>query len=244
VTPPGTADAGAAPGAVLTDLAISRLVSERGLISDFHESSLQGASYDLRLGSEFFTRGKHSVLTEQQPSHRLDPGQFILLTSQECLTMPLDIVGHAGLMSKWAQRGLISLFSPQIDPGFRGRIVVPLFNGGHAPVTVKLGEPMFTIEFVRTTGWARLDWSATHAPLMGIPAAVEVEMVAPDLSDVRGKLDALDRDVAALAARLDGYQIGTGERKTASGTRAQWISLGIALLALVAALVPIASDVL
>jgi dCTP deaminase len=221
-------------GAVLTDVEIRRLVEEAELISEFVEGSLSGASYDLRLGHECFTRGEHRMLSVDSPSHRLGPGQFILLTSLECLRLPDDVVGRAGLISRWAQRGLISLFSPQIDPGFQGRIVVPLFNAGDGPVTLKLGETMFTVEFARTTGCASVSWVKTHAPLMSIPAGVEVHMARPDLDDITRRLDELAETVTALQATLSGYQIGTGERKMASGTTAQWIAVVIAVVALVA----------
>jgi hypothetical protein len=138
-------------------------------------------------------------------------------------------------MSRWAQRGLISLFSPQIDPGFEGRIVVPLFNGGHAPVTLKRGETMFTVEFVRTTGCTSQDWSTSNSPLLSIPAGVEVEMAGPDLSDLAERVEALRTTVGKLQATLEGYQIGKSESHGASGTKAQWISVVIALIALAAA---------
>src|SRR4051794_39785560 len=94
-------------GAVLIDEDIKRLSTESSLISPFDEHLLRGASYDLRLGKEFSTAGQHRELGNGTLSCKLEPGQFILLTSLERLKLPRDVVGHAGLISKWAQSGLI-----------------------------------------------------------------------------------------------------------------------------------------
>lgn len=224
-------------GAVLTDAEIRRLARERRLISDFLEGSLSGASYDLRLGRECYTRGKTHMLSVEDPSYRLDPGQFIILTSNERLQLPDDIVGRAGLMSRWAQRGLVSLFSPQIDPGFVGLIVVPLFNVGNAPVTLKLGETIFTVEFVRTSRCAETSWTQNHAPLEGIPAMVEVEMARPDISDLTQRVATLENSIESMKSSLDSYQTGRGERFALSSAKAGWIAAAIAFAALIATIV-------
>jgi deoxycytidine triphosphate deaminase len=226
VTPVAPAFSSEPLGAVLCDSEIRRLVEDHGLITGFREGSLQPASYDLALGREYFTQGAHRMLNDDGDvrSITLESGQFVLVTSTECLKVPDDVVGHAGLVSKWAQRGLISFFSPQIDPGFQGLIVVPLFNAGNAPVTLSLGERVFTVEFVRMTGPTSTSWSDRHEPLMNIPSGVEMKMASPDLK-------ALSDRVTTLEGMLRGE-----ERKLArSGVGAAWWAVIIALAALLVA---------
>jgi deoxycytidine triphosphate deaminase len=229
-------------GAVLTDTEIQRLVDERGLISDFLVGSLSGASYDLRLGRECFTGGEMRMLTDDLPSVRLEPGQFILLTSLECLTLPDDVAGHAGLISRWAQRGLISLFSPQIDPGFQGLIVVPLFNAGDGPVTLRYGETMFTVEFVRTTGTAEKVWIEHHAPLMHISPNVEVDMARPDLTELTTRIHALEHKIGELEGKYQGVLDESSRRDTSLSAQLTYIGVIIAMLGAVAAIVIAAVD--
>jgi dCTP deaminase len=219
---------------VLGDSDIRSLAQEAGLISEFEEASLQGASYDLRLGSEYFMGGAHLTLTKEQPSCLLAPGEFAILTSLERLKLPDTLVGHAGLGSPWAQRGLVSLFSPQIDPGFEGLIVVPLFNAGNSPVTLKLGEPMFTAEFVRTTCPTR-SWTLSHHALDAIPAAVELDMARPDFGDLEKQINELREGQTKLEARLDGYEAGQGKRVAISGTQAAWFGAAMGAIAIVVA---------
>lgn len=45
------------PGSVLVDSDIRKLVSTQSLIEGFDAASLEGASYDLRLGHQFIKHG-------------------------------------------------------------------------------------------------------------------------------------------------------------------------------------------
>jgi len=223
-------------GAVLINEDIKKLATEHDLISPFDGNLLKGASYDLRLGREFSTAGHHEELGNGTLSCKLEPGQFILLTSHECLKLPKNVVGHAGLISKWAQSGLISLFSPQIDPGFEGLIIVPLFNGGNAPISLRQGEPMFTVEFVSTTSYVATGWAESNSPLRGIPSAVDVQLGRPNFSAISEEIHDLQRSVAALEARFSGFTAGTNQRYVVSSTKAIWITLLVAALTLVVAI--------
>ncbi len=224
-------------GAVLVDREIEALARKEGLIEPFDEAFLKGASYDLRLGEEFSTGGQHQSLSAERISCKLEPGQFILLTSYERLKLPDDVVGHAGLISKWAQSGLISLFSPQIDPGFEGLIVIPLFNGGDAPIGLRIREPMFTVEFVRTTRPVARGWAADHQALLGIPSGVDVQMGRPDFSAISSEIGKLDTQLSTLKARFEGFTDGTSQRHVMSSTRAAWLAVLVALAALAVAVV-------
>jgi deoxycytidine triphosphate deaminase len=230
---------GATPlGSVLVDHEIDELVRTQNLIGHFERHLLKGASYDLRLGREFSTSGEHGMLSDSDPSCKLEPGQFILLTSHEKLNLPKNLVGHAGLMSKWAQAGLISLFSPQIDPGFEGLIVVPLFNGGNAPIFLRAGEPMFTVEFVRASRDASFGWAEKRgAPLQRIEMRVDMQMGRPNFSAIGKDIVDLRREVSNLESRFEGFAEGTSQHALLSSTRAVWISLAVATIALIFSIV-------
>lgn len=238
MTEPAAAFQGQPLGGVLIDDDIRRLAESVGLISDFDEDSLQPASYDLRLGSECFVRGETQWLEETR-SCTLASGEFIIVTSREELVLPLDVVGRAGLISSWAQKGLISLLSTQIDPGFVGIMVVPILNAGHAAVTLKFCEPIITVEFIRTTrpvarGWVQL---SGNKPQRTIPSGSELKMASPDLTPVTERLGDLEKSVTKIEAKQEGYLAGVGEKQGASGAKAGWIGAIVGVLALVVAVV-------
>lgn len=187
---------------VLTYDQIEKLVAECGLIQNYSPHSLEGASYDMRMGSEFMREGQRFLLSEENPSVTLQPGEFLLLSTHEYLRMPLDIIGHNGIMSPWAKRGIVSLFSPQIDPGFEGILVVPVFNAGDADVTISLGDKIFTVEFVRADQPAPYGWADRYEPQTRIPQHVSPKAVRANLSDI----NRLQSDVQALRDTLSDIQ--------------------------------------
>lgn len=225
---------GGQSGAVLSDTEIEQLIRSHALVSEFVAESLRSASYDLHLGAEYSTGGRRHNL-EDGADIVLEPGQFILLTTRERLVMPNDLVGHAGLRSHWAQRGLISLFSPQIDPGFEGCLVVPLFNGGNASVTLVCGEVMFTVEFVRTSKPAAKGWSVDNRPLDRISDSVQIDMARPDFSELKEDFQRANEKITELRATYEGFSAGTSHRLTISSVRGVWLGVLVAVVALAVA---------
>lgn len=140
--------------------------------------------------------------------------------------------------------GLVSLFSPQIDPGFQGRLVVVLFNAGRGPITLILGEPIFTVELVRTTRRASERWAATHAPLMGIPtSAMQLEgglgaltEIADDVSLQRGRLDKVESDVKHLKDTIETKRHESTLKLSKSQVSWTGLSVVVAVVALLVAL--------
>lgn len=187
---------------VLVDTEIEHLVNAIGLIGEYSQESLEGASYDLRLGRSYVFKGEVHTLNEEDPTLVLEPGSFVVLTSLESLRMPLNLIGHNGIMSPWAKRGLVSLFSPQIDPGFEGMLTVPVFNAGDAPVSLDLGARIFTVEFARTSVDASYGWSERHGVQSALRAGVIPAVSRPSLSD----LFALADQVRALEAQASETQ--------------------------------------
>ena len=170
--------------AILVHSEIRVLVDECNLIDGFDESSIQGASYDMRLGSQYVKRGEVKTLTNDLPTIILEPSEFSVFTSFESLKLPLNMIGHVGLMSNWARRGIVSLFSPQIDPGYWGILFVPVFNAGDAPISFTLSEKIFTVEFDTTTSPATYGWSDRHGKQIRISSLNTPFVSRPNLADV------------------------------------------------------------
>jgi deoxycytidine triphosphate deaminase len=169
---------------ILVDKEIKQLVTDVNLIEKFVEPSLQGASYDLGVGSQFMSKGLIKTLTAESPSIVMEAGEFIVLTSLETLNFPLNITGHFGLTSYWGMRGLVPLFGPQIDPGFQGILVVPVFNAGDVPISIPLGERIFTVEFLKTNCEASYGWSDRNGKQERIKPLHTPFETRPNLADI------------------------------------------------------------
>ena len=222
---------GQVEGAVLSGSEIEVLAHEADLLDKFDPESLKGASYDLHLGTEYATDGRRKSLAPGEDLI-LEPGQFVLLKTTERLSLPTDLIGHAGLASHWAQQGLISLFSPQIDPGFVGYLVIPLFNGGNAPVTLACGDSMFTVEFVWMAQPAARSWADDNKPLERISDRVRISMARQDFTELEEGLRKAQSDIDTLRATYEGFSTGSGMRIAVSSLRGVWIGVFVALFAL------------
>jgi deoxycytidine triphosphate deaminase len=190
---------------VLVDEEIQELVLSANLITSFVSSSLEGASYDMGLGAQYVKGGVIATLTEHNPTLTLASGEFAVLRTLEELNMPLDIIGHNGIMSPWAKRGLVSLFSPQIDPGFEGFLIVPVFNAGDAPIALTYKQTVFTVEFVRTSKKASRGWSSRHGRQDKLVVPVTPQHLRPNLLDfatLQSSAEALAEKIRLVQAEM------------------------------------------
>jgi dCTP deaminase len=140
---------------VLSGTQIARLAESGELVIDpFEERLIQPASYDLRVGPKILASplsaeilGTLVELNDKSSSYNIQSGQMIGAISAERLHLPLNICGRFGIRSGLARRGLNAFGGVQLDPGFAGRLIMNLLNVGPEPVTLTLGEPIFTVEF-------------------------------------------------------------------------------------------------
>jgi len=119
-------------------------------IRNFAESSLQPASYDMRVGPKLLQSSTESEIDlSKKGSATLAPGVFALVTTQESVQLPHDIAGHIGVKSYYTRKGLVMLTGLQIDPGFEGVLVVGLYNASPRSLTLEYLAPFCTVEFHR-----------------------------------------------------------------------------------------------
>ncbi|MBL0125343.1 MAG: hypothetical protein IPP88_22600 [Betaproteobacteria bacterium] len=227
--------------AVLADAEIQRLAEANNLIFPFEKELLQGASYDMRLGAQYVKAGRTKHMQSEEPSIEVAPGEFVLISTFEKLDLPLDLIGHNGLMSPWAKRGLVCLFSPQIDPGFKGILVVPVFNAGDSSLNLRLGEPIFTIEFVKTSIPASFGWAERHGSQSVMSSVIQPPTTSKanfdDIKQLGFEVSTLARRVEKMQSQqeiLAGHITGLDRQSTAALT---YRNLVIAVFALVIAIV-------
>ncbi|MBX7164068.1 MAG: hypothetical protein K1X49_10255 [Saprospiraceae bacterium] len=248
--------------AVLVDIDIKKFVANFNLIENFEDSSLQGASYDMGVGSSYSSKGEVKVITSNRPAINIEPGEFIVLTSFESLNLPLNMTGHFGLTSYWGMRGLVPLFGPQIDPGFQGILVVPVFNAGDSPISMQFKEKMFTVEFIRTSqnasyGWAERNGKQTrikqlHTAFETRPNLADISKFAKQLAKIEletqssinlflGKINKIESDykitnteITSSIAILQNRFSDVIEKRN---TKLVWISIFIAVITLIVGII-------
>jgi len=127
----------------------------------FTESMIQPSSVDVRLDKFFrvFENHKYSVIdpSMEQPDLTreviaegdepfiLHPGEFVLASTYEVITLPDDIAGRLEGKSSLGRLGLLTHSTAGfIDPGFSGHITLELSNVANLPVKLfpgmKIGQ--------------------------------------------------------------------------------------------------------
>lgn len=112
------------------------------------EECFHSWSYDLRLGQEVFLSSGSNV-KGLRPSEALfiHPGDFALLTTEESLNIPLDLVAFITLRFQIALKGLVNVSGFHVDPDFHGRLVFSVYNAGPNTVVLRRSDPVFMIVF-------------------------------------------------------------------------------------------------
>src|SRR5208282_5817450 len=83
-------------------------------------------------------------------SFTLHPGDFALAVSLEYVAVPPDFMAFVEGKSSLGRAGLIVATATQVAPGFKGSIVLELFNSGTVPLLLRPGMPIAQLVFVHT----------------------------------------------------------------------------------------------
>ena len=130
-------------------------------VEPFDGAMIQPSSVDVRLDRFFrvFENHKYSVIdpsieqsdltrevaVEANEEFILHPGEFVLASTYEVITLPDDIAGRLEGNSSLGRRGLLAHATAGfIDPGFSGHITLELSNVANLPVKLfpgmKIGQ--------------------------------------------------------------------------------------------------------
>lgn len=135
---------------------IVRLVEEEGLLisKEYHENCVRQASYDLRLGREYYIVGHEAPekLSDKSPYLSLAPGQFAILTCFEEIKMPRNYLAFIALRSTFKFQGLVNISGFHVDPTYEGTLLFAVQNVSSSDIRLKFQERTFTIFFAELKG--------------------------------------------------------------------------------------------
>ena len=157
------------PSVLLSDRDIrAEIASGRVGCEPYSESMIQPSSVDVRLDKFFrvFENHKYSVIdpsieqseltreviTEGAEPFILHPGEFVLASTYEVITLPDDIAGRLEGKSSLGRLGLLTHSTAGfIDPGFSGHITLELSNVANLPVKLFPGMKIGQLCLIRLT---------------------------------------------------------------------------------------------
>ncbi len=112
------------------------------------DSQIQPASFDVRLGGDFIRHpsGEYVGL-DPWYCYRMEPGECLLATLVERVSIGDNIVARIEGKSSWARKFLTVHSAGFIDPGFTGDITLELKNDGQLPIDLKPGMRIAQLSF-------------------------------------------------------------------------------------------------
>ena len=153
---------------ILSDGTIRRLLTDRRLVIEpLEDNQIQPASVDIRLGSTFLAFRRHTsecidpremndslmepmTVADDRP-FILHPGEFVLGTTLERLTLPNDIVARVEGKSSLGRLGLlIHATAGFVDAGWtNGQITLELSNVAPLPIKLWPGMKIGQLSFMQ-----------------------------------------------------------------------------------------------
>lgn len=141
-------------GGALSKSLIKAMIDCGVLLRNTDSKMINGASYDLRLGDEYYYDGQVRKLSNTKPFLTIEPYDYAIVSCVETAWLPRDVIAKFGLTVGLFCQGVILSNGPQVDPGFHGTLFCLLFNTSNRAVHLKRGKHYATIEFVKTIGYA------------------------------------------------------------------------------------------
>lgn len=140
-------------------------------ISQLENNQIQPASIDIRLGNTFSIvedmssgiitlEDKIEYKTIKTDTYILLPGQFVLATTMEYVSLPDNLTAFVEGRSSLGRLGLFIQNAGWVDPGFEGEITLELFNANRCAIELKAGRRIGQLVF------AEMDDTALQ-PYMG-----------------------------------------------------------------------------
>lgn len=152
---------------ILSDKTIQEMLEKRELVAEpLCPESLQSASLDCRLGTHFLKfkdtkqnidlLGSYEYEDIQKDCIIIEPHSFLLATTMEYIELPDHLTAFVEGRSSVGRIGLFIQNAGWIDPGFKGRITLELYNANKLPIKLSAGRRICQLVF------CKMDYPSQH----------------------------------------------------------------------------------
>jgi deoxycytidine triphosphate deaminase len=156
--------------------------------------------YDLRVGSLYRDhRNEYAQVLKPNGTLVLLPGNAVIIQTEEFIEFPRHRFGQIFPKVTLLKKGIANTPS-KVDPGFRGHLLISVFNYGRRKVTLRRGEPFCSLHIFTVEGPIR-PYKMHEPPDIGAPRSASRLQRVGDLIDAYGgRVSVVAFVVSALAA--------------------------------------------
>ena len=147
-------------------------VMETGAIAPFYlgggrRSRLKKASYEGRIGGCAYRYNKEGMLESVPLEEELEIGanSIVFVECDLAFRLPDFIALRFNLQIRHVHRGLLLGTGPLVDPGYSGKLCIPLHNLTDRDYSIPLEDGLIWIEFTKTTATQNRSDSLGRPPL-------------------------------------------------------------------------------
>ena len=151
---------------ILPDHEIERLALA-GMITPFNPDQLNPASYNVRASNDIMLEDGGIMIMSNITGRsciRLEPGEFILASTIEKFSLPLDVCAQFALRSTWARKGLEHAMAGFCDPGWHNSVLTMELKNNlqYEPIVISVGECIGQMVFFRMESAPRKGYSGRY----------------------------------------------------------------------------------
>lgn len=186
----------------LSDNEIKAEIHAGRLIRNADLSMLDGACYELRLGSVYYDLSEDGTRFQLKPgeSALIKPGHRVVLITHEELDTPAQILVRVVSKGSLFSVGL-SPVATYADPGFKGNLGIVTQNVSDKYIELPQGEPIAKADFTMLSSPATRLYEGQHGFQLGIwPIKNHLQKTHGEVADDRRVLSEKQESLALLPA--------------------------------------------
>lgn len=201
---------------LITGDELRRAVESQTFIKHGAVSCAEGVKYDFRLSHRILKAQVGAINADQlSESERarlvIEPGEVVFALTEESLALESDMMVQLTPKRKLSHSGILTIGGLAIDPGYRGRILLGLFNISSTPFPVRPMKKVIGATFHRLVGdEVELETGfQPPTPLEDFPSTLMrvMDSYKPyDIHSLASSIDELRSSVRLMEDRLAGHE--------------------------------------
>ncbi|GHS91784.1 hypothetical protein FACS1894107_06040 [Planctomycetales bacterium] len=183
------------PDALLNSADIVKYVLTTGIIEPFVPENLLGATYKCEFSGEYIfwdaKRIKHKHVLSNNEKLIIKPNSIVFLGIKPLFYIPEYMVLRFNLRVKNVYKGLLLGTGPVVDPGYTGKLFIPLHNLTSNEYFIKSNAALIDIEFTKlskNSAWA-LHKNTTLECIVNSLDFTSVPYIPKDFPGLRSDMD-------------------------------------------------------
>jgi deoxycytidine triphosphate deaminase len=159
------------PDALLNSYDIVRYILTTGMIYPFCPERLEGAVYTCNFSGNYKYWDGGNISKEETLSNSgeftLPPNSIVFLEVEPMFRVPTYLVLRFNLKVQHVYKGLLLGTGPIVDPGFVGKLYIPLHNLTSNEYIIKKGAPLICVEFTKLSKHTAMKQSRQQERITG-----------------------------------------------------------------------------